>query len=219
MTKYSINQKAHELEKYIDHWGKAQKIGAGNISATHINLNFETDIESSKYENFIGSGDYHYFIGRIIFTEGGGIYGFFCAQQCIENYFKAYVIYWVGKLDKSLVRKYSHDLHKWLDHCRNIAPKKSFLHTKRVKLIVTKYDPFNELPRYPVSRRGIIGSYAFIRPNDIYPLDYFVFRMRKEMPLPNGVWDILGDGRPFWASGLDKNDPLVQSFKFNNINY
>lgn len=220
MVKYSANQKAHELEKYIDHWGRAQKIGAGNIVSTSFNQNFDLDITNSKYQDFIGSGDYHYFIGRVIFTKGCGIYGFFCAQQCIENYLKAYVIFLKHKLDKKLIRKYNHDLHGWLSCCRNIASKKSFLQTKRAELIITKFDPFNELPRYPVSRRGIKGgNFAFIQPHDIYPLDYFIFKIRKEMPLPNGTWDILGDGRPYWASSLAKDDPLVQAFKFNNINY
>lgn len=218
MAKYSKNPKASKLEKYIDHWGKAQKIGAGNISQSTINPNFKTDFENTKYENFVNSGDYHYFIGRIIFTKGGGIYGFFCAQQCIENYLKAYVKYKTGKLDKNLF-KYGHDLSKWLNECRKIAPSKSFLHTKRMELIATKYDPFNELPRYPVTRRGVRGGYAYMQPHDIYPLDYFIYRMRIEMPLPKRVWDIIKDERPFGVANLNPNDPLVGVFKFNNINF
>lgn len=216
MAKYNTNLIIGKLEKYIDFWDRAQKMGAGNILPTSQNLNFDIEISTSKYQDFISFGDYHYFIGRIIFTKGGGVYGFFCAHQCIELYLKAYIIFKRGNLKKLLI----HDLHKLLEYCRGIAPNKSFLHTKRAELIITRFDPFYELPRYPVSRRGIKGgSYVYLQPDDIYPLDYFIFRIRKEMPLPTGNWDILGDGRPYGAASLAREDPLVEYFKFNNINY
>lgn len=215
---YSPRQEVKTIEKYIDQWEKAKKIGAGNITLVSTNPTYSTDLENSKYQDFIGSADYHYFIGRILFVRGAGIYGFFCAQQCIENYLKAYFIFKGGKLDKKLTKN-SHDLGKWLDRCKNYSTKGSFLHTRRSRLIVEKYDPFNELPRYPVTRRGIQGSYGYIQPHDIFPLDYFVYKIRKEVPLPSGVWDIFNEERPYSAGSLDKNDPLVLTFKDSNINF
>lgn len=215
---YSTKKEIKSIEKYIDQWEKAKKIGAGNITLVSVNQNYPIDLVNSKYQDFVGSADYHYFVGRILFVRGAGIYGFFCAQQCIENYLKAYFIYKGGKITKNLTKN-GHNLEKWLERCNACSPKRSFLRTKRSKLLIEKYDPFNELPRYPVNRRGIQGSYGYIQPHDIFPLDYFVYKIRKEMPLPLGVWDVLKEERPYSAGSLDKNDPLVLTFKESNINF
>lgn len=214
MSKYNKIRKIREVEKFVDFLIFAFKKGAGNISPTvKDKRKYKVSLVRSKYQDFIGLGDYHYFVCRVIFMKKIGVYSFFCAQQCIENYLKAYMVFRKSKV------KEGHELIKLFKKCRNLANQGSFLKTKRAEIIIKRFDPFYEVPRYPFVRRGTGGGYTMTHPDDVYPLDYFIYRMRKEMPMPSGVWDLLSDGRPYHASMLDKNDELVAYFKLKNINF
>lgn len=217
MSNKSKNPKASEIERYADNWAKFLTMeNVANISKTEKKKDYKEKRAKVLYNNFISSGDYHYFVARTIFLLGYGVYGFYCAQQSLENYLKAYLTF---KKTKYESKHETHDLLNLLNYCIEVAPKKSFLRTRRAQVIVTRFDPFNELPRYPVYKRGPEGGYALVHPIDIYPLDYFIYRIRKEMRMPNGGWDVFKEGKPFDANMIEKDSLVMNIFKQDNINF
>jgi hypothetical protein len=55
----------------------------------------------------------------------------------------------------------------------------SFINDDKVSIIIAKYGPFYELARYPVHKQHPKNGYAFLIPDDVYILDYFVMKMRE----------------------------------------
>lgn len=212
-----MNITAKSVEEYIDFLTKNKGSKSSNITLKEFNISYHSDLQQADYGGFINSGDYCYFVARILFLKGLGIIAFTLAHQAIENYLKAYLKYSVKQIAQG------HDLLALLNKCIKIAPTTSFLHSARANTIVCRFDPFYELPRYPVQKhRPKGGSYAYLMPDDIYPLDYFIKKMREEMPLPQGVWDIFKQDLPFGTSlfkGQLGSDELINMFKANNINF
>lgn len=209
-------EKIKKIENYVDFLSECLSSGMANISVKESNQNYEQDRKRIEYQYFISAGDYHYFIARVLFLNMIGEYAFFCGQQCIENYLKAYL-----KFTNHFPKKDYHDLNVLLSLCRDIDTKNEFINSERVNTIIVRFNSFYELARYPVqkSSRPKNGQYAFLFPDDIKPLDYFVYQMRKIMPYPNNMFDLLKKGALQSISEIAKNDNLSEIFKRDNINF
>lgn len=205
------------IEKYIDMVLGQKLHGLANAPETEKNLKYAEDLKKANYFDFISSGDYAYFTSRIIFLQGLGVIAFLLAHQAIENYLKAYIKFKGGDI------KQMHDLMYLLGECRHFADGKSFLHSTRANLIASRYNPFYELPRYPVQKtRPKDGRYGFVVPDDIYWLDYFIYKLRNEMPIPDGTWDTFKNGHPWGTtlfSGEGESEKVITLFKLENINF
>lgn len=172
-------------------------------------------LEKIDYWQFIQSADYHYFISRILFLHHILEYSLFSGYQCIENYLKAYLKH------KGLIPPNSHDLRELLRRCRDVKQSvvDTFIHSDNITIIIAKYEPFYELARYPVQKQHPKGGYAFVIPDDIYILDYFVMRMRELLAIPANTWDILKDGH-YSLYQCQQSFPDFYNFFFvNNINF
>lgn len=216
----SKSDKENKLKEYIDFLGATlKKDERGNITPRE-DLDkdaFRINYQKVSYAYFMTSGDYHYFIARIIFVKGAGIYAFFSGHQCIENYLQAFIKY----LGIEYSPKGNHNLLNYLSLAKERAPKRSFLRSNQIKTICDRFNPFYELPRYPVHHaRPKDGLFGFLMPDDIYLLDYFVLKMREIMPLPKGTWDVLDKGIPYEASMIENISPeLIEAFKNENVNF
>lgn len=149
---------------------------------------FRETIKQIDYWHFIQSADYHYFISRILFLHHIPEYSYFCGEQCIENYLKAYIKY------KGNEFQLNHNLRYYLDLCCSVEPNIEFFQDDRILIIISIFEPFNELARYPVQKRRPKEPLFFMFPDDIYMLDYFVFKMRELLTIPSNTWDILKKG-------------------------
>lgn len=188
---------------------------AANISQIARNKNFDNDVMNAEYWRYIDSGDYHYFVSRILFIHYIGEYSFFSAQQCVENYLKGYLRYLKQRPPNT------HDLEKILGICKlNTSDTTSFIHSTHLDVITQMFNPFNEIARYPVQiMRTKNNTFGFAFPRDIYLLDYFIYKMREVLPLPSTNRDIL-KGNHFRLELLMRNSPeLYEKFKENNINF
>jgi HEPN domain len=172
--------KINEIEIYIDELRNWIGSGSANIIPTvpkskdksESGFNeFESDLKKVDFLAFITFGNYHYFISRILFMNYDTGYSYFAGQQCIENYLKAF-IKWKEQIPPTI-----HDLLKLLEKCNTIASieERKFLSDK-IYTIAYKYNPFDEIPRYPVTHNKWYGQ-ATLFPDDIYILDYFVLKM------------------------------------------
>lgn len=163
---------------------------------------------------FRQSADYHYFISRILFLHHILNYSQFSGHQCIENYLKAYLKY------KEQIPPNTHDLQKLLRYCRAEEPvADSFINNDNIEIIIAKYEPFYELARYPVQKQHPKDGYAFLIPDDIFILDYFVMRMREILAIPANTWDVLKDGHVNLFQ-CQQNFPNFYNFFFvDNINF
>lgn len=168
------------------------------------------DIEPRYY---IDAAHYHYFVARSLFLNCVFEYSFFSAHQCLENYLKAFL------KDKRSVPPNWHKLGALLEECRkNCSDADCFLCGPRADVVIAKYSPFYELPRYPVSKEGPWG-YAYLGEEDIFILDYFVYRMRELVAVPSGHRDTFSD-QHFWLQHCLKHRPeFYRLFKYRNVNF
>lgn len=176
---------------------------------------YKNEVIKIDYSEYIDSADYHYFVSRVLFLNHVIEYSFFSAQQCAENYFKAYL-----KAHNETPPD-SHDLTVLLKKCREITLNTElFINSSYVEVIVQKFNPFNEVARYPVWRtRPKERKYMFLYPLDIYVLDYFVYRMKEDLPDPKNAWDIFGEGH-FRLQACQEHSPgFYDKFKEDNINF
>lgn len=198
-----------KIEKYIDFLANVPK-DAANIIKNQLNVNYNSDISNIGYECFMLSGDKNYFVSRFLFFNRIHEYSFFCAQQCIENYLKACLKFSGGKPQDT------HDLSALLEECKRIGHD-AFIHSTRIKTIIERFKPFYELSRYPVQKKFMPRGqqYAIMHPDDIRPLDYFVYKIREIMPYPINMWDVLKIGNLI----LPASGEAIACFKKDNINF
>lgn len=204
------------IESYIDFLKAAKDCGYSNVAslAQLDKSQYDEAVEKAEYWHYLQSADYHYFVSRLLFLHHITEYSFFSGHQAIENYLKAYL-----KQNKEFPPN-THDLNTLLQKCRACAPENDvFIHEDRVLTILAKYEPFYELARYPVQKRRPKGSYAFLIPDDVYVLDYFVLQMRRILSIPGNTWDILEDGHiSLWE--CQRLFPDIYSLFFaGNINF
>jgi len=204
--------KITEIEQYVDFLSNVPD-DAANITRNEPvpKSIYEQKKKMIGFEYFILSADSSYFVSRFLFFNGLVEYSFFSGQQCIENYLKAYL-----KFSNKYPKEDLHDLSELLELCRN-AGKDDFINSARANIIIERFNPFYEIARYQVQRnfRPKGGKYMFLFPDDIYPLDYFVFKMRELLPYPKNMWNVLKEGRPLEIL----NDVAASFFKENNINF
>lgn len=204
-----------KLEEYIDFLTAGLNKGVCNISETeHTKQNYNTNKIHVGFQNFILSGDKHYYAARLLFLSGVCEYAFFSAQQCIELYLKSYLKY------KTQIPNDGHDLIHFVQECRKYGGSDTFIFSDRIMTIAKRFNPFYEYSRYPVQKsRPQNGIYAFIYPDDIQPLDYFVFKMRKIIPYPKEMHDILKEGN-LGEYNFGRHEIIANElFKFENINF
>lgn len=178
-----------EMEEYI--WNNLDAVrnypDIDNLPSYSDNPNYKAQLQKLNYENYIQKGDIHYFFSRVLFLYKVKFYSYFSAQQCVECYLKAFINFKNKKVPEV------HNLEKILIECRNIQnPIEPFINSDHLEAIIRKYNPFNELPRYPIYKHGPKKS-GFVSwyPHDIYFLDYFVYKMREIFLISNNSLDIL----------------------------
>src|SRR5437879_6503177 len=125
------------------------------------------------------------------------VYAFYCSQQTVENYLKAYLKF------RGIEPPLSHSLANLLVLCRNTPNAAAFVTGEPIEVIVQKFDPYNEVPRYPFGlSRPAEPGWQSIYPEEMHILDYFVFKMRSVVVVPGTHSDIFKDGMGPWASNF-----------------
>lgn len=173
---------------------------------------YQERFEKVNYYSFIHSADYHYFVSRILFQLSAGSYSLFCAQQCIENYFKSYLL--LSGIDRNDRVFDKHDLIVLVKKIREVPICHSFFKNPLLMEIVQRFN-FNQWPRYPIPKSGPRVMVCFS--DDVKYLDYFVFRMKEIIPIPEGYIDSIK--RPGVFRGSGSNEFLNALFKLENINF
>lgn len=210
------NAKIKKAEEYIDFLTKClNEKDLCNISQTEkIGSRYEACKDEIKFQYFVFSGDKHYYAARLLFLSGICEYSFFSAQQCVELHLKGYLKY------KKINPPDSHNLIELVRLCKNVDKVDDFICSDRIMTIAERFNPFYEYPRYPVQKiRPKNAQYAFMYPDDIVPLDYFVFKMREIIPCPKDMHDILKEGH---LNDVDFNGYSIHAdklFKYENINF
>ena len=223
----TLSPNVKSVEESIESLRKKVVIGPGNVpkiiecDINESNLikdekgfNIAIAIKKIEYWHFIQSADYHYFISRILFLHHIPEYSFFCGEQCIENYLKAYLKY------KNQNFPLEHDLRELLKRCRKVKTNvDDFIQNDKISLVISKFEPFYELPRYPVQKKRPKDGLVFWFPDDIYILDYFVMKMRELLTIPSNTWDILKKGHYRLNECKQEFPNFYNTFFFNNINF
>jgi HEPN domain-containing protein len=175
---------------------------------------FEQEAVQTTFSSYVTSADYHYAVARLLFELGIHAYALFCSQQAIENYLKAYI-----KL-VALEPKLTHSLNELLAQCQLEATAPPFITSDFLKIIVQRFDPFNELARYPVQRTRPEGmSWGGIFPDDMNILDYFFFKMREIVPIPINHSSLFKDGHYQLGRFENKYPEIYEFIKKDNINF
>jgi HEPN domain-containing protein len=204
------------IEEYIEHLKSSKDIGAANLPGLDelSHAEYVEAVQSIEYWRYVQAADYHYFVSRVLFLLHVTEYSFFAGHQCVENYLKAYL------KSRGALPDNIHRLGKLLDTVRSLAPvADGFLHEDRASIVVERFEPFYELARYPVRRSRPKGGYAFLIPDDIYVLDYFVLRMRSLLSIPSNTWDILRDGHYNLELCKEQSPHFYRLFAINNVNF
>ncbi|HEX7017536.1 MAG TPA: HEPN domain-containing protein [Patescibacteria group bacterium] len=167
-------------------------------------------------EDYAAVGDYLYFTARTVFLQSHGVIAFFLAQQAIENYLKGLLKH-LG--NNKMIS--DHNLEEILKKVKKMT-KEPFFHSDECLAIIKCFNPFNQLPRYPVHfTRPYNASYGYIYPDTIYFLDHFVKEYRKLYPTPPGKWNLFKEELPFEMAMFKHSiDPkLIEIFKDKNVNF
>ena len=198
------------VESYIANLERAAEIGAGNVPLLEeLDEDAYADrVEKTAYWSYIQSADYHYFVSRVLFMNHVIEYSNFSGHQCIETYLKAYLKF------RNVIPPNWHSLGKLIGRANEVS-EDTFIESAELSVIAAKYEPFYELARYPVQRRGPKCGYAFIYPDDIYILDYFVLKMRQIMSIPENTWDLFRNGH-FKLEQAKRNAPEFYGLVFSN---
>lgn len=211
-----IKPTVESVQKYLDHLKKCEKNGTANVPSFEKRKNEEYEEAKEKvgYWCYAQSADHHYFVARLLYLHHILEYSCFCSHQCVENYLKSYL-----KLKKQ-VPPDIHILDDLVKLCRKHAPPSdSFIHSDDLSIVISMYKSFYELPRYPVQRGRPKPPYAFLIPNDIYVLDYFVLKMRELISIPNNTWDILKQGHYNLVHCKRLSPNFYNLFLSHNINF
>jgi HEPN domain-containing protein len=168
-----------EIERILEFTLRAKKKdpSLNNLMGVEHSLTFESDMKTAGAPDFSSSAEQSYAVARLLLQLRVHWYAYFCAQQTVENYLKAYI------KARGMDPRVTHSLRDLLIQCRESQPTSSFVASEHIEAVVLKFDGFNEAPRYLVQRRkpgtrAWVGSF----PDDMYILDYFVFCIRKELP-------------------------------------
>ena len=198
------------VEEYIRQLERAGAAGAANLPVFEdAGQSYAARIASSDWVPFVHQADYHYFVARILFLQHILEYSLFASHQCIENYLKGFL----------RLRDQPPTGHHRLSHLVGEARRvsltaDSFVRSNYLDTIASKFDPFYEMPRYPVQRTKPKDGYAVFYPADVFVLDYFVLRMREILHLPKPGWDILTDQGSFFLQQCQMNAKEIYDLFF-----
>jgi HEPN domain-containing protein len=207
-----------EIEEYLLFLEGSEGKGA-NMPVLEKISDWRTRAQEVEYWRYVQSADYHYFVARVLFLKMVFVYSYFSAHQCIENYLKACLRFHCAKVPLD------HRLGNLLELCKKASScTQCFIHSRYAALIARRFDPYYEVGRYPVQKtRPKDGKGAFLWPDDIRVLDYFVYQMRRMVTLPDNTWDILGQGEAeghYELVACRRHCPdFYNLFKSRNINF
>jgi len=205
-----------KADSYLRFLRSSGERGFSNLVFTHriARSEFHERMQHTDYWQWVQSGDYHYFISRVLFLRMIREYSLFAGHQCVENYLKGYIRF-CGHIPQQ-----SHNLLSLLQDCSEVAPARHlFIHSDQAKVVAQRYDPFYELARYPVSFVRPRTGYAIWFPSDIQVLDYFVYRMRQILPSSGRSWDILVDGHYDLYQCQEQYPDFYRLFRVGNLNF
>ena len=205
-----------KVERLISHALTAFRQGTVNTSKTEVMKNrYQEQPMKTSWHSFVQRADYSYFVAESSSLRGVHLYGLFCTHQCVEGYLKAFL-----RLSKSSIPQ-SHNLLNILSkvrECNNDT--NGFLHSDYSEAICRRYDPFYEVARYPAQQtRPKDGIYAVASSIDGQFIDYFVYRMREIMPLPQDGWDILKQGHMELEIVKELRPSFYSIFTDGNLNF
>jgi len=212
----NLDERISEIEEYILFSKQAADEGVHNLPTTEkINKQlYNESVNDVDYWRFVEAADQHYFVSRILFLNHVYDYSCFCAQQCVENYLKAYLQYKQQTVPKT------HDLFLLVEQCRDENGSDDvFIASHHLSAIVQKYDPFYEWARYPVQNVRPKVPFGHFYPDDIFVLDYFVLKMREILKNSNDNWDIFKDGHFSLRHSQNKSPEFYDVFFAKNINF
>ena len=195
---------------------KDQDSKIGNLPTLErlANAKFKEEAASVDYSSYVTSGDLHYVVGRLLFELRIWEYALFCSQQAIENYLKAYI-----KL-QGHEPPFTHSLKDLLDESRKNINGSPFINSNYLEIIVQRFDPFNEVARYPVHKTRPSGnSWVSVYPDDMYILDYFIYKMREIIQLPANHSDLFLTGHHQLAYFESLHPDFYRKVTANNINF
>lgn len=209
----------HEIEKHLTFFKNTADQHPTSLNVPEFESvakqDYKSRVANIDYWYFIQHADQHYFVARILFIHHVIEYSFFAAQQCVENYLKAYLKF------RKTIPPDTHDLKTLLDQCRRSSHTlEPFITSTHIEMIVQLFNPFNELARYPIQKnRPKDGQYLLMYPTDIFNLDYFVYRMREILSIPTNTWDILRNGLQQLVSCQEECPDFYSVFRNDNINF
>lgn len=212
----NTSQLLDEIEQNLAHQlhFKKQFPDSNYLQATHRSPTFAADVRAATSADFVFSAEHSYALARLLFQLHLTWYAHFCAQQAIENYLKAFL--------KALGSepKLTHSLATLLGDCRATPAPSQFLTGVHVEAVILKFDAFNEFARYPVQRnrpehRGVVSMH----PDDMHALDYFVFKIRPDLPQEPGRGSLFTSGHVH-LNYFEKQWPDVYTLiTSHNINF
>jgi hypothetical protein len=203
------------VENYLEFLKNSIAQGSNNVFTMNSRsaTDFNNVIHNLDFSNYVDSADYHYFISRILFLSHLPHFSYFCAYQCIENYLKGFIKF------HSATPPQSHDLNYLLSICKNLdKDPNSFINGDHIETILIIYQAFYETPRYPAGKK-FPGKGSFIFPFDIFILDYFVFKMKELLPIPQKQRSILEHNHYLLDLCMRKSPMIYNLFLINNMNY
>jgi hypothetical protein len=86
-------------------------------------------------------------------------------------------------------------------------------------VIIAKFEPFYEFSRYPVQTIRPKAPYAYIYPDDIFILDYFVMRMKEYFSKSVNLLEFLKNGRFDLRICRENCKDFYDAFFIDNINF
>lgn len=205
MTQEDIIKSAENVEEYILQQMKFKQKHDKNMKTlrkdkqctygwfidNEKNNNYGIDFEKTDYNFFISSADCHYFVGRALMLNEIYLYSLFCAQQCVENYLKAYLKFLKVEYNKKNYDE--HNLKVLLNNCKKYNIKDDFVKSVYIEVICDMFNPYYEKGRYPVYKNGPPKNKGYCIAaggETCLILDYFVYKMREIlMPNKKGVFE------------------------------
>jgi HEPN domain-containing protein len=139
-----------EIERHLAHRRAVKAVHPEDpyLATAERSTTFDQDVDATHHVQFVLSGEKHYAVARLLFQFNVWDYALFCSQQSIENYLKAYVKA-VGQRPKT-----THSLVALLKQCREIGSPPPFIMSEYIETIAQRFEAFNEIGRYPVTRTG-----------------------------------------------------------------
>ena len=177
---------------------------------------FKQEAATVDYTSYVSSAHFHYQVARLRFIFQMHGYALFCSQQTVETYLKAYL------KKENVEPPMSHSLEDLLGLCRSLGNRPAFIDSPYIEIIVQKFDPYNEVARYPVQRTRpeFLKGWFSVFPEDMHILDYFIYKMREVIQLPDSNLDLFKSGVHIQCPRLREDFPYVWGkLTEENINF